>query len=184
MRILILNILIAFSLSGFAQVKYEITPNSLGNIKLGDPISKLSKIFPSNSISKIPVHEFYLGGEGEGYLIIINKTDSLMFIWSKDYDKTIGGIICLSEKYKTKDNLGIGTTLLEVENSHPYIYLRSDYNYGAYEYVTVKYSNGFINFQVMNNGNQIGKYDPNLIDEPATKEYDRLTTVDRLAIWK
>ena len=152
---------------------------------LGDQMTTLESKFPSNAIREAKASIFGIDGGGTGKLIVINRTDTLMFLWSKDYGKTIGGLVCLSSAYRTQDNLGVGSTLGEIRKKHPYVYLRPSYLNSAVEYLTVKYHNGSINFEVISPmGEQIGIYDPNSSDEPTTTEFDDDAVVNRLVIWK
>ena len=63
MKIIIKIVLLSFVVINLqAQDKYSITPNSVGNIYLGDPISVLKDKFSEKSILKAPVWEFGIGG--------------------------------------------------------------------------------------------------------------------------
>lgn len=185
MRIIIFFLLIAFYVNGHAQVNQQITPKSIGNVFLGDSIVSILKKLPKCELIKTPSYEYFLGGDDYGHLIVENYADTLMYIWSKDYGKTIGGIICLSERYITQDGIRIGITLGEVERHHPNIVLKPDYNYGIIEYSTILYDRGFINVQIINKNKALtGIYDSTVIDEPATSNFDRSTRIDRIIIWK
>lgn len=185
MRHFQLLILVFIAQMSWGQTNYIITPNSVGDIKLGEQMSKFFDMFPSETITKVPGWYYGLDGDGEGSLVILNQSDTLMFVWSKDYGKTIGGVVCLSDVYRTIDGLGINSTLGEIEKLHSYVYLRPDYNNESVEYVTPKYKNGIIHFETISpTGVQIGIYDPNSQDEPETTEYDRTKKIDRLVIWQ
>lgn len=107
-----------------------------------------------------------------------------MYVWSKDYGKTIGGIICLSSAYRTADGLGIGSTLGEIEQKHPNIVLKPDYMNESLEYVSVKYGSDWINFQISSpRGTKVGVYEPNPNDEPSTTNFDREAKINRMVIW-
>ena len=144
----------------------------------------LTQVFPANSIQELPARKYGVDGPGNGYLIIINNTDTLMFIWSKDYGKTIGGIVCLSDAYKTADELGIGSTLGDIQNKHPNVYLSPDYLNSSIEYVSVRYKSGNVNFQVISpGGSQVGNYEPNANDETSTQNFDQNAKIKRMVIW-
>ncbi|MEP1032059.1 hypothetical protein [Ekhidna sp.] len=176
-------LLILIALTSNSQ-DYRITPNSVGNINLGDSMNILTQVFPANSIQELPATKYGIDGPGNGYLIVINNSDTLMFVWSKDFDKTIGGIVCLSKAYRTYDGLGIGSTLGEIENKHPNVYQVPDYLDSSVEYVSVKYKSGNINFQVMSpRGTQVGNYEPNPNDEPSTQNFERKAKIKRMVIW-
>jgi hypothetical protein len=185
MRIIIFFFLIIFYVSGQAQENLQITSKSIGNVFLGDTIASMSKKLPKCKLIKAPSYESFIGGEGYGYLIVNNQTDTLIYIWSKDYGKTVGGIICLSERYSTKDKIRVGITLGEIEKHHSNIVLKPDYNSDLIENCTIRYESGFINAQIINkNQNLTGIYDSTIIDEPSTNNFERSTKIDRILIWK
>lgn len=75
-------------MSGQAQ-EYIITPNMIGNISLGDEMTVLRRTFPENTIHLTPGSQYGVDGPGNGFLISLNPSDTLMFVWSKDYGKRL-----------------------------------------------------------------------------------------------
>lgn len=114
--LLILFLLISLSKLK-AQEKWYIKSNGVGIIELDKPLEKV----------KSELKEKYtLKNNDNGGFDIYDQKKLIISIWQKNYDKKVGFIKIMSEKFKTIDGIHVGQNINEIVKLRPDFFIEMD----------------------------------------------------------
>lgn len=143
--------------------EYLISSSQAGKFKIGDNIPfpetadtyRIGKVQQERTTEEGPIEETI-------YTVTENGIDTLILKPQYDhnqgaYNNKIGEIIVLSEKYRTKEGIGVNTTVAEFQKTYPDFKMWYTYVSGRYVIEAAKLSVQFI----LNEKDFIGKMNVN-----------------------
>jgi len=158
--------------------EYLISKDAVGYIELGMTTAELRERYSNYKFGKMYNFEFDLDDEEEG-LLLIDNSDTLAFIWLKYGTDRIGGISCLSEKYKTKTGIHVGMTISDVEKIHSDIKVSPSMYDSSIEYILIEEENIALVF-VSHSENSVGTYENESSLHYGSTVYDSRRRIDRI----
>jgi hypothetical protein len=98
--------------------EFLITPQTIGNARLGQTIKDFKETFKDYQIKTVPVWNYCVDGGGDGLLVSRNK-EELIFVWTMQGSDSIHEIVVMSDKFRTKDGVKPHMTVGQLLKHYP-----------------------------------------------------------------
>ena len=156
-----------------------ISGQTVGLVRIGMEIDSLQQKYPEYEFQEKPVFEFGVDGEANG-LLAVKDNQPQFFVWALDDEKTVHGIVILSDRFVTGNGLKVGTTVEEILQKYPEVEIQRDGLDPNMEFIPIEDKKITLHF-VNPEGVYIGEYDTDNPEE-TSRSFDLDRKVDRIYV--
>lgn len=158
---------------------FIISSNSVGKAELGMQISVLYEVYNDCTFSDVSLWEYGIHSENTG-ILISKENIPLMFVWKKQDEITINGIFVLSNSFKIKNKISVGSSITDILSIFPDSKIKRDCLNEDEEYIFVKEINALLIFKTTKDS-RVGHYNTQDCEE-VSNSFDTTRTIDLIHI--
>lgn len=175
--ILVILLFCSFTLDGFAQ---SVDTIIVDKIKLGMELQAVKNLYPKASFYEEPLYKYGIDSEVLGTLVV-QKTDTLFFLWSRQEKEKIKGVVILSENIIIDKSIHVGMEISLLAEKFSSFETQIDVIDESFEYFYNEEKGYRVDF-VTNSSNRVSEYIKNTYPKEFLRVKRPEATVDRITI--